>query len=229
MLPMCGDDQLKLGHPTRQGCFFLGAYNLGMIGVSSMKLHRDIGVSQKTAWNMLQRIRKAFNDGDDNGPFGGPFEIDKTYMGGKRARMSNVERRALTDAGAGRGAVGKRWPAAARRTAPPSRCRPRWWRTSTSRRYRASWSLTPLWMCRCTLMRRRPTGGCPGRTSLFANFKTVSEKLSIATLSSRLSGMAASSASETIFLAPESPRCSTIRIAVQMASKRAHDTERVHQ
>ena len=78
-----------------------------MTGVSSIKLHRDIGVSQKTAWHMLQRIRKAFNDDDDNGPFGGPFEIDKTYMGGKRAKMSNAERRALTDAGAGRGAVGK--------------------------------------------------------------------------------------------------------------------------
>ena len=29
-------------------------------GVSSMKLHRDIGVSQKTAWFMLHRIREAF-------------------------------------------------------------------------------------------------------------------------------------------------------------------------
>ncbi len=29
-------------------------------GVSSMKLHRDLGVTQKTAWHMLQRIRDAF-------------------------------------------------------------------------------------------------------------------------------------------------------------------------
>ena len=38
-------------------------------GVSSMKLHRDLGVTQKTAWFMLQRIRKAFDSDDDDWPF----------------------------------------------------------------------------------------------------------------------------------------------------------------
>lgn len=42
-------------------------------------LHREIGVSQKTAWHMLQRIRKAVDDSDeDNGPFDGPVEVDET-------------------------------------------------------------------------------------------------------------------------------------------------------
>ena len=50
-------------------------------GVSSMKLHRDIGVSQPCAWFMLQRIRKAW--GSDGWPFGGPVEIDETYIGGR--------------------------------------------------------------------------------------------------------------------------------------------------
>ena len=75
-------------------------------GVSSMKLHRDIGVTQKTAWFMLQRIRKAF-DNDDDPPFSGPVEIDETFVGGKRANMSNAKRKALSEAGVGRGTAGK--------------------------------------------------------------------------------------------------------------------------
>ncbi|MYF08004.1 MAG: IS1595 family transposase [Rhodospirillaceae bacterium] len=71
-------------------------------GVSSMKLHRDLGVTQKTAWFMLQRIRKAF-DNDDEPPFGGPAEADETWFGGLRKNMSKDKRKALT----GRGAAGK--------------------------------------------------------------------------------------------------------------------------
>ena len=51
-------------------------------GVSSMKLHRDIGVSQKTAWFMLHRIREAFAS-DAPVEFTGPVEADETYLGGK--------------------------------------------------------------------------------------------------------------------------------------------------
>jgi len=53
-------------------------------GVSSMKLHRNIGIAQKNAWHMLQRIRKAFDGGDDD-LFGGPVEVDETFVGGKEA------------------------------------------------------------------------------------------------------------------------------------------------
>ena len=70
--------------------------------VSSMKLHRDIGVSQKTAWFMMHRIREAWAVDDDD-QFDGPVEVDETYMGGKRKNMSNAKRKALT----GRGTVGK--------------------------------------------------------------------------------------------------------------------------
>ena len=72
--------------------------------VSSMKLHRDIGVSQPTAWFMLHRIRQAWAS-DGTGPFSGPVEVDETYFGGKRKNMSNAKRRKLS--GTGRGAVGK--------------------------------------------------------------------------------------------------------------------------
>lgn len=49
-------------------------------GVSSLQLSKEIGVTQKTAWFMLQRIRKAC--GDDN-ILSGIVEVDETYIGGK--------------------------------------------------------------------------------------------------------------------------------------------------
>ena len=50
-------------------------------GVSSMKLHRDLGVTQKTAWFMQQRIREAFAN-ESPGMFAGPVEVDESYFGG---------------------------------------------------------------------------------------------------------------------------------------------------
>ena len=49
-------------------------------GVSSVKLGRDLKVRQPTAWYMLHRIREAFADVSSG--FGGPVEVDETYMGG---------------------------------------------------------------------------------------------------------------------------------------------------
>ena len=50
-------------------------------GVSSMKLHRDIGITQKHAWHMIHRIREAWHAYLTSFP--GPVEVDETYMGGK--------------------------------------------------------------------------------------------------------------------------------------------------
>ena len=49
--------------------------------VSSLKLHRDINVSQPAAWFMLHRIRQAWSGRDDN-MLSGPVEVDETYVGG---------------------------------------------------------------------------------------------------------------------------------------------------
>jgi transposase-like protein len=68
-----------------------------------MKLHRDLGVSQPTAWFMLHRIRQAWSKSDNGTPLSGPVEIDETYVGGRRRNMPRSKRKEL----AGRGPVGK--------------------------------------------------------------------------------------------------------------------------
>ncbi len=50
-------------------------------GVSSMKLYRDLGITQKSAWHLNHRIRKAYEE--NGGLFNGPVEVDETYIGGK--------------------------------------------------------------------------------------------------------------------------------------------------
>ena len=69
-------------------------------GVSSMKLHRDLGITQKSAWHLAHRIREAWNHSGNL--FGGPVEADEVFIGGKESnKHANKKMRA------GRGPVGK--------------------------------------------------------------------------------------------------------------------------
>jgi transposase-like protein len=54
-------------------------------GVSSYEIHRALGVTQKSAWFMLHRIRLAMQKGNIQklGGTGGPVEVDETYVGGE--------------------------------------------------------------------------------------------------------------------------------------------------
>ena len=61
--------------------FYLMTTNLK--GVSSMKIHRDLGITQKTAWYMIHRIREAWNMDEEKAE--GPVEVDEMYAGGKNA------------------------------------------------------------------------------------------------------------------------------------------------
>ena len=81
--------------PLRKWVFAIYLEMTALKGVSSMKLHRDLDVSQKTAWFMLHRIRQGLIK-DDDAPFTGDVEIDETYVDGKKKPRIP-----------GRGAVGK--------------------------------------------------------------------------------------------------------------------------
>lgn len=62
-------------------------------GVSSWEIHRSMGVSQKTAWFMLQRCRLAMQDELTGGKLSGEIEVDETFIGGKARNMHKNDRR----------------------------------------------------------------------------------------------------------------------------------------
>ncbi len=86
--------------PLSKWCIAFYLYNTNLKGVSSMKLHRDLGITQKSAWHMAHRIREAWNVSADK--FTGPVEVDETYIGGKESNKHESKKLR-----SGRGAVGK--------------------------------------------------------------------------------------------------------------------------
>ena len=79
----------KLGYQTWAIAIYLVTTSLK--GVSSMKLHRDLQVTQKTAWHLAHRIRQAWADhGDDL--LHGPVEVDEAYIGGREANKHEWQR-----------------------------------------------------------------------------------------------------------------------------------------
>src|SRR6266404_3573971 len=73
-------------------------------GVSSCEIARSLGVTQKTAWFMLHRIRLAVQDGSIC-KFAGNVEVDETFIGGKARNMHKGTRKAKGTGVAGKAAV----------------------------------------------------------------------------------------------------------------------------
>lgn len=87
--------------PYRTWAIGIYLFSANINGVSSMRLHRELGITQKSAWFMLQRLRKAYEL--EVSLFAGSVEVDEIYMGGKRRNMPLSKRKTMT----GRGGVGK--------------------------------------------------------------------------------------------------------------------------
>ena len=69
-------------------------------GISSMKLRRELGISQKSAWHLGHRLRAGF--ARPGGLFAGPVEVDEVYVGGRERNKHESKK-----LHAGRGTVGK--------------------------------------------------------------------------------------------------------------------------
>jgi transposase-like protein len=74
-------------------------------GISSYEVAKDIGVTQKSAWFMLHRIREAMKNKSlrKMGNTGGPVEVDETFVGGKPKNMHGSRRAKLQTAQNGTG------------------------------------------------------------------------------------------------------------------------------
>ena len=71
-------------------------------GVSSLQLAKEIGVTQKSAWFMLQRLREAMSGPDSIDKLRGIIEVDECFIGGKERNKHESKKLKM-----GRGAVGK--------------------------------------------------------------------------------------------------------------------------
>jgi transposase-like protein len=79
-------------------------------GVSSCEVARDLAITQKSAWFMLRRIRKAMQDGSVvkiGGSGSAPIEVDETFIGGKARNMHKSKRERLSRDGGMQGGSGK--------------------------------------------------------------------------------------------------------------------------
>lgn len=85
--------------PLRKWFIAIYLFSMHKKGISSHQLATDLGITQKSAWYVLHRIREAFGIGDTEimGGEGVVIEVDETYVGGKTKNMSNKKRKELKE------------------------------------------------------------------------------------------------------------------------------------
>ncbi len=91
----------NLGYQTWAIAIYLVTTSLK--GISSMKLHRDLEITQKSAWHLAHRLRQSFVQ--DRTGFTGPVEADETFIGGLEKNKHVKNRKHVGTGGAGKSIV----------------------------------------------------------------------------------------------------------------------------
>ncbi len=78
--------------PLKKWMMAMYLFQTGPQGVSSIQMQKDLSITQKSAWFLLQRLREAFDKKTEL--FSGEVELDETYSGGLRKNRSLKNRRA---------------------------------------------------------------------------------------------------------------------------------------
>jgi transposase-like protein len=79
----------KSSTDLRKWMYAIHLFLNGKKGISGLQLQREIGVTYKTAWRMLQQIRTAMGNAENQEFFDTIVEIDETYVGGKPRKKNN--------------------------------------------------------------------------------------------------------------------------------------------